>query len=166
MQLSLIVAMANNRCIGLNNQLPWHLPADLKRFKLITLGSTIVMGRKTYESIGRPLPGRTNIIISRNAGYRQPGCLVLDSLEEALAQGCLENKKLFVIGGSELYEAAMPLAQAIYMTQVHQSFQGDTFFPELNCSDWQEVSRETIHNDPAVPFSYSFVEYRPKKHEN
>lgn len=162
MQLSLIVAMAKNRCIGLNNQLPWHLPADLKRFKHITMGSTIVMGRKTYESIGRPLPGRTNIIISRNTGYRQPGCLVLDSLEEALSQGCLDDKKLFVIGGSELYEAAMPLVKAIYMTQVHQSFEGDTFFPELNSDCWQEVSRETIDNDPAVPFSYSFVEYRPK----
>lgn len=162
MQLSLIVAMASNRCIGFNNQLPWHLPADLKRFKQTTLGSAIVMGRKTYESIGRPLPGRSNIIISRNPGYRQPGCSVLGTLEEALAQGCLEGKKLFVIGGSELYEAAMPLAQAIHMTQVHKAFQGDTFFPELDSACWHEVTRETVDNDPAVDFSYSFVEFRPK----
>jgi dihydrofolate reductase len=158
MKISLIVAMASNRVIGLDNQMPWHLSADLKKFKSITLGKPIVMGRKTFESIGRPLPGRTNIIISRNSDYNQVGCLVVNDLEGALTSACLLADEIFVIGGSALYEALLPRANVLYLTQINQAFEGDTFFPEINKEEWREVKREDINNDPQVNFSYSFLQ--------
>ena len=156
MKLSLIVAMASNRAIGLNNQIPWHLSADLKKFKQITMGSPILMGRKTYESIGRPLPGRTNIIISRNSSYKQDGCLVYDDIDKAIAS-CQQYNEIFVIGGATFYQAMLPKADIIYLTQIHKEFKGDTFFPFFNEQEWKEVSREDINNDQAVDFTYSFV---------
>ena len=149
--------MAANRAIGLDNKMPWHLSADLKKFKAITMGSPIVMGRKTYESIGRPLPGRTNIIISRNPDYRQNGCVVVNDLETALKKGGENADELFVIGGSDLYAAMLPLADTIYLTQINKTFAGDTFFPELDEQEWAEVQREDINDDPDVGFSYSFL---------
>jgi dihydrofolate reductase len=162
MKISLIVAMASNRAIGINNQLPWHLSADLKKFKKITMGSPILMGRKTYESIGRPLPGRTNIIISRNVNYQQEGCLVFNEIEQALAY-CHSHEEIFVIGGSSLYESMMPLADKLYLTEVKKDFTGDTFFPEIDLRFWQEVERVNIIDDPDVCFEYSFVQYEKVK---
>ncbi len=159
MKISLIVAMASNRVIGLDNQMPWHLSADLKRFKKITLGSPIVMGRKTFESIGRPLPQRTNIIVSRNAAYQPDGCLVFQSIETALAHACQHAPDVFVIGGATLYEAALPLANTLYITQIHREFAGDTFFPEWQSNEWREVQREDVTDDAAVDFGYSFLKF-------
>ncbi|MGZ8191727.1 MAG: dihydrofolate reductase [Methylococcaceae bacterium] len=163
MKISLIVAMASNRVIGLNNQMPWHLSADLKKFKKITMGSAILMGRKTFESIGRPLPGRTNIIISRNPTYQQEGCLVFNSVEKALECCCHKEKEIFVIGGSALYEMLLPVADRLYLTEIKQEFYGDTFFPEMDTDYWLEMEREDIHDDPHAAFSYSFLklEKRP-----
>lgn len=158
MKISLIVAMASNRVIGLNNQMPWHLSADLKKFKSITMGKPIVMGRKTFESIGRPLPGRTNIIISRNADYRQEGCVVANDLDSALTSACQLADEIFVIGGSALYDSLLPRAKRLYLTQINAAFEGDTFFPEINQDEWQELNREDIDNDPQVAFSYSFLQ--------
>jgi len=160
MKISLIVAMASNRVIGLNNKMPWHLPADLKKFKKITMGSPILMGRKTYESIGRPLPGRITIIISRNLEYRQDGCLVFNDLNTALKKGCESNEEVFVIGGSDVYEAILPLADSIYLTIINKAFEGDAFFPDIDLTDWLEVSREDITDDPDVDFSYSFLKLK------
>jgi len=160
MKISLIVAMASNRVIGLNNKMPWHLPADLKKFKKITMGSPILMGRKTYESIGRPLPGRITIIISRNLEYRQDGCLVFNDLNTALKKGCESTEEVFVIGGSDVYEAILPLADSIYLTIINKAFEGDAFFPDIDLTDWLEVSREDITDDPDVDFSYSFLKLK------
>ncbi|NOS89893.1 MAG: dihydrofolate reductase [Methylococcaceae bacterium] len=157
MKISLIVAMAHNRVIGLNNQMPWHLSADLKNFKKITLGSPILMGRKTFESIGRPLPGRTNIIISRNLAYQQPGCLIANNLENALQIACQNADEVFVIGGAELYKSLLPVANTLYMTLIHQDFTGDTWFPAWDNHSWTEVQREDINDDPQVAFRYSFI---------
>ena len=157
MKISLIVAMANNRVIGLDNKMPWHLSADLKKFKSITMGSPILMGRKTYESIGRPLPGRTNMIISRNLDYQQEGCLVFNDLNTALETASQSTKEVFIIGGSDLYKAILPLANVIYLTLINKDFQGDTFFPEIDFNEWSEVAREDIKDDPSVYFSYSFL---------
>ena len=144
MKISLIVAMATNRAIGLDNKMPWHLSADLKKFKAITMGSPIVMGRKTYESIGRPLPGRSNIIISRNLDYQQTDCLVFNDIKTAIAASSKEADEIFIIGGAELYKATLPLADNLYLTLINQEFTGDTFFPEIDFKAWSEVSREDI----------------------
>ena len=156
MKISLIVAMATNRAIGLNNQMPWHLSADLKKFKAITMGAPILMGRKTFESIGRPLPGRTNIIISRNSEYQQQDCLVFNSVKSALNY-CQQYDEVFVIGGASFYNAMLDKADMLYLTQINQSFEADTFFPHINLNEWKEISREDIGNDESVDFSYSFL---------
>ena len=148
--------MASNRAIGLNNQMPWHLSADLKKFKQITMGSPILMGRKTYESIGRPLPGRINIIISRNSSYQQDNCLVFDNIEKALAT-CQKYDEIFIIGGATFYEAMLAKADFLYLTQIHKTFDADTFFPEINPQQWKELAREDIADDQSVDFSYSFI---------
>lgn len=162
MKISFIVAMASNRAIGLNNQMPWHLSADLKRFKQITMGSPILMGRKTYESIGKPLPGRTNIIISRNSSYQQQGCLVFSNIDNALAS-CHEYGEVFIIGGASFYQSMLPNADILYITQIHKVFKGDTFFPIINQQEWEEISREDINNDQTVKFRYSFLKLKKKK---
>jgi dihydrofolate reductase len=153
--------MASNRAIGLNNKMPWHLSSDLKKFKQITMGAPILMGRKTYESIGRPLPGRTNIIISRNPDYHPPtasgqNCLVFNDIDKAL-ESCSEAKEVFIIGGSDFYKSMLPVADRLYLTEIHQEFSGDTFFPEIDVSQWAEVEREDIDDDPDAAFSYSFL---------
>jgi dihydrofolate reductase len=161
MNISLIVAMASNRVIGADNKMPWHLSADLKRFKNITMGSPILMGRKTHESIGKALPGRTNIVISRNSNYQAQGCQVYSDIPSAL-DSFPECQEIFVIGGASLYETMLPEAESIYLTQIHQSFSGDTYFPEIDSSDWVEVEHERIDNDPDVAFSYSFIKLKRK----
>lgn len=157
MKISFIVAMASNRVIGLNNKMPWHLSADLKKFKKITMGSPVLMGRKTHESIGKALPGRTNIILSRNPEYQRDGCLVFNDLKTALEKACENAEEVFVIGGSDLYEAMLPAADTIYLTIINREFNGDAFFPEIDMNDWSEVVREDIEDDPDAAFSYSFL---------
>jgi len=158
MKLSLIVAMATNRTIGINKQMPWHLSADLKQFKKITMGHPIIMGRKTFESIGRPLPGRQNIVISRDINYQQEGCLVFNDLDAAV-QHCADQEEVFVIGGATLYAVTLERADRLYITQINQAFEGDTWFPEIDAADWREVTREDINDDASVDFKYSFISY-------
>lgn len=156
MKISLIVAMANNRTIGINNQLPWHLSADLKRFKQLTMGNPILMGRKTHESIGRPLPGRDNLIITHNVDYQAAGCLTFHNIADVLLH-CHDKPELFVIGGSSLYNDLLPVADTLYVTTIDQDFVGDTFFPEILGTQWQEVERVTVANDTSVDFTYHFI---------
>ena len=137
--LSLIVAMARNRVIGANGTIPWHLPEELKRFKAVTLGHHIVMGRKTWESIGRPLPGRASVVVTRQRGYRAPGALVMHTLEDAIA-ACAGDSEVFVIGGAELYVQALPLAGRLYLTAVDADVAGDAFMPDFDLGRWREVS--------------------------
>jgi dihydrofolate reductase len=163
MKISLIVAMASNRAIGLNNKMPWHLSADLKRFKKITMGSPILMGRKTFESIGRPLPGRMNIVLTRNPAYAPEGCTVVHDLDTAIWTGCREHREIFVIGGADLYEALLPRAETIYLTEINKAFPGDTFFPELDIGEWSEADREDVEDDADAGFSYSFLRMDRKR---
>ncbi|MGB4811728.1 MAG: dihydrofolate reductase [Methylophilaceae bacterium] len=138
--LSLIVACANNRVIGINNTLPWHLPEDLKRFRALTTGHHIIMGRKTYESLGRLLPNRTTVIVTRNPTYAVEGALMASSLEAAIAL-CKHDNEPFLIGGAELYQQGLVLATKLYVTQVQLEVQGDAFFPQLDVSCWQLVEK-------------------------
>ena len=140
-RLSLIVAMARNRVIGRDGKLPWHLPADLKRFRALTMGHHILMGRKTWESIGRPLPGRTSIVITRTAGYAAAGATVVHSLSEAL-ESARGDSEVFVIGGAEVYRDALPLADRIYLTELQADFEGDVLFPPLAPGQWRAGDRE------------------------
>ena len=149
------MATSKNRVIGDSNKLIWHLPADLRRFKEITTGNTIVMGRKTFESIGRPLPNRRNIIITRNSEYEVEGCEIVNSLEEALM---ICNNNCFIIGGGEIYKQSMEIANQIYLTLVHENFEGDTTFPEIG-SEWKMVSSQDFEPDEKNRHSYSFIEY-------
>ncbi len=161
MKVALIVACARNRAIGLNNKMPWHLPEDLKYFKRVTLGKPVVMGRNTFESIGRPLPGRPNIVISRNAGYSAPGITLVHSIEEALAKAQTllpaDQHEVMVMGGAQIYAQALPLADRLYLTEVDAEPEADAFFPEFKRSEWQEISRETHNPDANNPWRYSFV---------
>lgn len=156
MILSFVVAMAQNRVIGLENGLPWHLPNDLKFFKRITMGKPMVMGRKTHESIGRPLPGRTNIIVTHSFDYSSQGCIVVHSIEEALA-AVEAAEEVTIIGGASLYEQTLPQADRIYLTLVHGLPEGDAWFPEFNWGDWEEVWREDHPADERHVFPYSFI---------
>lgn len=148
--------MTSNHLIGINNQIPWHLSADLKKFKQITLGSPILMGRKTHESIGKVLPGRKNIIISRHRDYQSENCAVFDKIEHAI-ESCSNCQELFVIGGASIYELMLNKADFIYVTEIHKVVTGDTYFPKINFQQWQEIAREDINNDTQVDFNYSFV---------
>ena len=156
MNISLIVAMANNRVIGRENKIPWHLSADLKKFKQITMGSPIIMGRKTYASIGKALQGRTNIVISRNEDFKAKDCYVYSDISKAL-ESFQECQEVFVIGGADFYKSMINKAKKIYLTEIHQPFLGDTYFPEINREDWIEVEREDVETDLQVDFTYSFV---------
>jgi len=157
--LSIIVAMSSNRVIGVNNTLPWHLSEDLKHFKSLTTGHTIIMGRKTYESIGRPLPNRRNIVISRNSNTSYEGVEVVHSLEDAFSIST-NDKEVFVIGGSNIYEQALSFVDQLYITEIKKSFIGDAFFPEINKQIWIEYSRDDhITNDG---LEFSFVKYQKK----
>ncbi len=152
--LSLIVAMARNRVIGAGGKLPWHLPADLKRFKEITMGRPVIMGRKTFESIGKPLPGRTNIVVTRRRSWTAKGCRVAHSLEEAIAAA--GEGEVFVIGGGELYAAALPQADRLYLTEVDADVPGDVRFPEVDLSRWRLVEEATHEADAKNPYRCRF----------
>lgn len=156
MRLSAIVAMASNRVIGKDNALPWHLPADFKHFKSVTMGSPIVMGRKTYESIGRPLPGRRNVVISRDTSYSVEGCDVFHAPEAAI-ETLSGEEEVFIIGGATLYSLFLPQVQRLYLTVVQAEFDGDTRFPELDDARWREVAREDHKADDINKYDYSFV---------
>lgn len=153
--IKIIVATSKNKVIGDSNNLIWYLPADLKRFKELTTGNPIVMGRKTYESIGRPLPNRRNIIITRDFKYDVEGCEVVNSLEEALM---ICNNNCFIIGGGEIYKQSMSIADQIYLTLVHEDFEGDTEFPEIG-SEWKMVTSQDFEPDEKNKHKYSFIEY-------
>jgi len=162
--LAIIVAAAENGVIGRNNGLPWHLPQDLRYFKQVTMGKPIVMGRKTFESIGRPLPGRSNIVISRNITFSAAGVRIVATLDEAisLADDIAQTDgaaEVVVIGGAEIYRLAMPRAQRLYLTEVHAIVEGDAMLPPIHWPDWREVSRERHAASAGNPFDYSFVVY-------
>lgn len=157
--LSLIVAMAHNRVIGHNNTLPWHLPEDLKRFKALTMGHHIIMGRKTYESLGRLLPGRTSVIVTRNPDYQVEGALVAHSVQAALAL-VKDDDQPFLIGGAQLYEAGLKYATQIYLTEVLADIAGDAFLPTFDLSDWDEVSSESHVSEKGL--NYRYLHYQRK----
>jgi len=170
MRVSLIVAMAANRVIGRGNALPWRLPADLKRFKQLTMGKAIIMGRRTWESIGRPLSGRTMIVVTRRGDYAPQGVLVTPSLDEALglAAGAPgSGDEAFVIGGAEIFREALPRAGRLYLTRIDADFEGDVLFPEFNEAEWTLVSEE--RHEPGEsgsgepPFAYTFLTYDRKR---
>ena len=156
--LSLIAAMDENRLIGAGNQLPWHMPADLALFKRITMGKPIIMGRKTYESIGRPLPGRRNIVVSRDSNYQAPGCELCHGIEAALAL-CADDEEVMLIGGASLYEQAVVLSSCMYITRIHHRFNGDTWFPEFSEEHWRIEENQEFEADKSNPYSFSFVKY-------
>jgi dihydrofolate reductase len=157
MTVSLIWAMADNRAIGIDNRLPWKLPADMQWFRENTLGKPIVMGRLTFESFGaKPLPGRRNIIVTRNADYQAEGIEVYNSLEAAL-QAADDAEEVMVIGGMSIYQQALPLADRLYMTLVHAEVEGDAWFPEFDLGEWRQVRRLDHDADDKNPHPYSFL---------
>lgn len=161
MNLHLVVAIDEKGGIGKNNQLLWHLPADLKHFKEITSGHPIIMGRKTYDSIGKPLPNRRNVVITRQKNLKIEGTEVVNSLNEAIE--LVKNENLaFIIGGAEIFAAAMPLVHQMELTLVHHTFQADTFFPEIDTKIWEEMNREKHQPDDKNAFSYSFITYKKR----
>ena len=160
MKIALICAMAENRVIGRNNSLPWHLSEDLKYFKRTTMGKSIIMGRKTWESIGKALPGRTNIVVSTNPDYEAAGARVVSSLEQAISLAKSVSVKsgseeAFIIGGAGLYQAALPLADRFHLTRVHAEVEGDTYLAEFDESDWREIAREDFSHNETNPYAYS-----------
>jgi len=157
-RLSIIVAMAKNRVIGANGGIPWHLPAELQRFKRLTMGHHIVMGRKTWDSIGRLLPGRTTVIVTRQAGFTVPGAIVAHTLEAAIA-ACGDDSEIFVIGGAELYAQALPLAGRLYLTTVDAEIAGDTVMPAFDASAWREVASDSFPADARNPHPYRCQTY-------
>ncbi len=162
MKLAMIAAVAENNAIGINNKLPWYLPGDLRYFKAVTMGKPIIMGRKTFDSLRKPLPGRTNIVITRDREYQREGISVVYSLDEAISlaedvaliNGCEE---LMIIGGEQIYREALPRADRLYLTRVHRSFDGDAFFPELDSAEWQETLREDLVVDDEDALAYSYL---------
>lgn len=170
MKIAIIAAMGENRAIGLRGKIPWHLATDFKRFKELTMGHPIIEGRKTYESIGKPLPGRTNIVITSNRDFKAPGCLIAGSLEEALRLAdnriAAENGDIvFICGGEQVYRAALPHANVIYLTVVQGSFEGDAFFPEIPAGQWELVDSQFHEKDDANPVAFTWLTYERKHGE-
>jgi dihydrofolate reductase len=161
MSISFIVAMDIQQAIGQGNDLPWRLPADLAYFKRKTLNHTVLMGRKTYESIGKPLANRTNVIITTNEDYKAEGCIVVHSVEEAAAQ--FAEEEVFVIGGAEIFRLFMPIVDRLYITLIEHEFEADTFFPDFDVEEWSLVSSEDGVTDEKNPYTYSFLVYEKNK---
>ncbi|MBA3022518.1 MAG: dihydrofolate reductase [Gammaproteobacteria bacterium] len=159
MSVSLIVAMAQNRTIGVNNTLPWRCPEDLKHFKALTMGHHMIMGRKTFDSIGKPLPGRTTVIVTRNDALKVEGCLVAHSLPDAIKLSTNDDE-VFIVGGAEIYAQALPLADTLYITEIQQDVDGDAHFPAFNRNAWQETAREVRNQTEPQALQYHFVTYR------
>lgn len=158
MIVTIVVAISDNHVIGKENKLLWHMPNDLKHFREITSGHTVIMGRKTFESVGKPLPKRRNIIITRQQ-ISIDGCEVVNSIESALDL-CSNEEEVFIVGGAEIYRQSMHLTDRIYLTIIHQYFEGDSFFPEISTQEWKEVFREDHQPDEKNPLPYSFITYR------
>jgi dihydrofolate reductase len=159
--VSIIAAMDRNRLIGNRNRLPWHLPADLAHFKQLTMGKPIIMGRKTYESIGRPLPGRTNIVLTRSADFHAEGVVVANTLQQALDHAATEDE-VMIIGGSTIYELALPGADRLYLTYLENSFEGDAWFPDFDLAQWNVIASEEHRADEKNSSDYRFVTYARK----
>lgn len=163
MKISIIVAMDLNRVIGNKGKLPWHLPADLKRFKKLTLGKPVIMGRKTFESVvnilGGPLPGRENFILTRQKDFRAPGCYVEEEFNYAFRYLLTGEDEVFIIGGAEIYKEALPLVDRMYITLIHSKFEGDVFFPEIDWGRWKKVFCRNYVADSKNPYAYSFLIY-------
>lgn len=159
--LSIIAAVSLNNALGKDNKLLWHLPADLKRLKELTMGHHLIMGRKTFESLGRPLPGRPHIVISRDANLKFDGVTVVDSLEKAFELAKNDNQP-FVFGGAEIYKQALPFIERIYLTRVTETFEGDAYFPELDTVEWELVSKLDFEPDEKNKFHYSYEEYKKR----
>ena len=155
--ISLIAAMGRGRVIGLDNAIPWRLPADMRRFRQMTMGKPVLMGRKTHQSIGKPLPGRDNLILTRDPEFRADGCSIVNSIEEVIA-ACRDVPEVMVIGGAACYELALPLAMQMYLTYIDQMFAGDQFFPLFCEADWQIVSRDEHVQDDKNPYRYTYVD--------
>jgi len=160
--ISLIVAVGKNNEIGKNNELLWHLPNDLKYFKQITLGLPIVMGRKTFESIGRPLPGRVNVIVTRNSNFKPEGCIVVDSIQNAM-KATMSAQNVMIIGGADIYSQTLPIADRIYLTEVDAELEADKFFPSIDQNLWEEISRKHNPKDEKNEYNYDFVVLKRKK---
>ncbi len=158
-----VFAMSENRVIGKDNQLPWHLPADLKFFKNLTIGHPIIMGRKTFESIGKPLPNRTSLVITRQPGYSPPDCIVMHDVPTAIREAQKINPDVFIIGGAVILKQALPYIDTMYLTLIHHYFAGDTFYPEINNALWQEVSRQDFAADDKNKYAYSFIKIKKVK---
>ena len=155
--ISMIWAMGKNNALGCRNRMPWYLPADFAHFKKVTLGKPVIMGRKTYESIGKPLPGRKNIIITRDMDFRPEGCIAVNSIDGAKAYAA--EGEVFIIGGAEIYRAFLPLAHKLYITEIDQAFEADTYFPEIDYSQWKLVSSRLGPRDEKNPYDYEFLVY-------
>ena len=160
--ITIIAAVGRNRALGKDNDLIWHIPADLRRFKSLTRGHHVIMGRKTFESLGRPLPKRTNIIVSRNPDYKAEGCIVVNSLEKALVIAQSDTNP-FILGGAEIYKQALSFADAMDLTYVHEDFEADAFFPEFDPQEWELTGQEDFKKDTENPYDYSFVQYKKRK---
>ena len=159
--ISFVVAVAENGVIGHQGDLPWsRLPDDLQHFKRLTLGHPVVMGRRTFDSLGRALPKRPNIVVTRQAGWAAPGCETAGSVLAALARAGELDEEVFVIGGGEIYREALPAADVVYLTEVHHSFEGDAYFPPLSPTEWREESRERHEADERHAYAFSFVTMR------
>jgi dihydrofolate reductase len=161
-KISILVAMAKNRTIGINNTLPWRCPEDLKHFKALTMGHHMIMGRKTFDSIGKPLPGRTTVVVTRNANLKIEGCVIAHSLQEAIA-ACAGDEEIFIVGGAELYAQSIPLADTLYLTEIQQEISGDAHFPAINHSEWQETAREKRTQEQPQALEFHFTTYSRKK---
>lgn len=162
MKISMIAAVAENNAIGINNKMPWYLPGDLRYFKAVTMGKPIIMGRKTFDSLRKPLPGRTNIVITRDDDWHHEGVKVVHSLDEALALAedialINGNDEVMVIGGAQIYKQALDKADRLYLTKVYQSFEGDAFFPDINESNWLETARQDMQSEDEEPLTFSYL---------
>ena len=162
MIISLIVAMDEHRVIGYKNKLPWNLPSELKYFRGTTKGKPVVMGRKTFESIGRPMPERLNIIVTRDKNYKAAGCIVVNNKEDAI-KAAKGNDEIMVIGGAEIYKLFLPIADRLYLTKVHGTFDGDTYFPEFNENEWLKVREKFVEKDNENKYSYTILLLERKK---
>ncbi|MFW6282000.1 MAG: dihydrofolate reductase [bacterium] len=162
MSLSIIVAMDKNRVIGCKNKIPWYLPADLQYFKQTTMGSPVIMGRKTFESIGFPLPGRRNIIMTRDENYSAKGCEIVHSLQDVLKIFAGQEKETFIIGGAEIYRLFLPFADRLYLTIIDYEFSGDTYFPEIDFENWDSIEVKPGVTDDKNPYQYAYHVYERK----
>ena len=160
--ISIIVAVARNGVIGDRNRLIWHISEDLRRFKAITTGHPVIMGRKTFESLGRPLPNRINVVVTRQTGYRAEGCVVAGSLEDAIRRFD-PSEEIFVIGGAQIYAQALPLADRFYLTRVFRAYEGDTHFPEWDEAQWRLLSSESFASGANYPYPFAFETYERRR---